>query len=132
MLLVEDEIINSMMAKEMLERKGMIVATVKNGEEAVCAFTADTFDIILMDVQMPAIDGFEATRRIRAQEHTTGTHIPIIALTAHAMKDYRNKCLESGMDDYIAKPIQFNELYLAIERRVGRKQENGGKDLTAH
>ncbi|MBU0968370.1 MAG: response regulator [Proteobacteria bacterium] len=131
-LLAEDEIINSMMAKDILERKGMLVTTVANGEEAVAAFSADTFDIILMDVQMPDIDGFEATRRIRTLERGTGTHIPIIALTAHAMKDYRNKCLESGMDDYITKPIQLNELYLAIERLVVRKEANGGKDLTAH
>ncbi|MEW6289655.1 MAG: response regulator [Thermodesulfobacteriota bacterium] len=127
-LLAEDETINSMMAQEILERKGMIVTTVANGEEAVSAFIAGTFDIILMDVQMPAIDGFEATRRIRARELTTGTHIPIIALTSHALKDYRNKCLESGMDDYITKPIKLDELYLAIEKLVGAKQENGGND----
>ena len=133
-LLAEDEMINSMMAKEMLERKAMIVTTVENGEQAVAAFSAGTFDIILMDVQMPAMDGFEATRRIRTLERGTGTgsHIPIIALTAHAMKDYRSKCLESGMDDYITKPIQLNELYLAIERLVGRKEENGGKAPAAH
>ncbi|MBU4263972.1 MAG: response regulator [Proteobacteria bacterium] len=130
-LLAEDEMISSMMAKDMLERKGMIVATVENGEQAVAAFSAGTFDIILMDVQMPQIDGFEAAMRIRAQERGKGTHIPIIALTAHAMKDYRNKCLESGMDDYITKPIQLNELYLAIEKLVDRKEVNSGKDLTA-
>jgi hypothetical protein len=131
-LLAEDEMISSMMAKEMLERKGMIVATVHNGEQAVAAFSGGTFDIILMDVQMPEIDGFKATGMIRTLERETGNHIPIIALTAHAMKDYRNKCLESGMDDYITKPIQLNELYLAIERLVGRKEINSGKDLTAH
>ncbi|MEW6520315.1 MAG: response regulator [Thermodesulfobacteriota bacterium] len=130
-LLAEDETINSMMAKEMLERKGMLVTTAENGEQAVAAFTAGTFDIILMDVQMPDIDGFKATRMIRAREAATGGHIPIIALTAHAMKDYRSKCLESGMDDYIAKPIQLNELYLAMEKLVRGKEENGGKARTA-
>jgi len=130
-LLAEDETINSMMAKEMLERKGMMVSTVENGEQAVAACRAGTFDIILMDVQMPEIDGFEATRRIRAMEATTGNHIPIIALTAHAMKDYRNKCLDSGMDDYITKPIQLDELYVAIERQVNGTRENSGKDRTA-
>jgi len=130
-LLAEDETINSMMAKEMLERKGMLVTTAENGEQAVAAFTAGTFDIILMDVQMPDIDGFEATRRIRSLEKTGGGHIPIIALTAHAMKDYRSKCLDSGMDDYIAKPIQLNELYLAMEKLVRGKEENGGKARTA-
>ena len=86
-----------------------------NGREAVHQFASSSFDLILMDVQMPEMDGFEAVVAIRARESLTGSHIPIIALTAHAMKGDRDRCLSSGFDDYLSKPIRPGELFQAIE-----------------
>ena len=92
------------------------VETAANGKEALEAFERRTFDAVLMDVQMPEMSGFEATAAIRARELETGTHIHIIAMTAHAMSGDRERCLEAGMDDYIAKPIRPAELFAAVER----------------
>jgi CheY-like chemotaxis protein len=88
------------------------------GLEALAAIEQQPFDLVLMDVQMPEMDGFEATAAIRTQEHTTGTHIPIIAMTAHVMQGDRERCLEAGMDAYVAKPIQAMELFEAITHLV--------------
>jgi CheY-like chemotaxis protein len=91
----------------------MVVAS--NGKEALAALERDSFDLILMDVQMPEMGGLEATEIIRATEKGTGRHLPIIAMTAHAMKGDRERCLEAGMDGYVAKPVQAKELQKAIE-----------------
>jgi PAS domain S-box-containing protein len=115
LLLAEDGIVNQKVATTFLEQRGHSVIVVNNGMEAVAAFEAEAFDAILMDVQMPEMDGFEATAAIRDKEKTTGNHIPIIAMTAHAMKGDRELCLAKGMDGYISKPIKKEVLYKTIE-----------------
>ena len=104
-LLAEDDLINTTLAVTLLEEAGFEVKSVLNGKEAVQAWQDDDFDCILMDIQMPEMDGYEAVRLIRSQERAQGGHIPIIAMTAYAMEDDRLQCLKSGMDDYISKPI---------------------------
>ncbi len=115
-LLAEDNLINQRLASDLLESRGHRVVIASNGKKAVEAFEKDVFDLILMDVQMPELDGFEATRMIREKERQTGGRIPIIALTAHALKEDRQKCLASGMDDYISKPIQAETLFQIVEK----------------
>ena len=90
--------------------------TVENGQQVVNIFDKEAFDIILMDAQMPQLDGFEATKLIREREKHTGKHIPIIALTARAMQDDRKKCLDAGMDGYVSKPIDRKKLVEEIEQ----------------
>lgn len=94
-----------------------------NGKEAVAAFEREHFDIILMDIQMPEMDGFAATGLIRSLEKNTGEHMPIIALTAHAIHGYREQCLEAGMDDYCVKPIQAKDLFQAMAGVLKKRRE---------
>jgi PAS domain S-box-containing protein len=115
-LLVEDNVINQEVASNMLIRLGHIVIIANNGLEAVTAIQTDDFDIVLMDVQMPKMNGYEATQKIREIEKNTGNHIHIVGLTANAMKGDKEKCLEIGMDDYISKPIRFEDMTKAIQR----------------
>jgi two-component system sensor kinase len=115
-LLAEDGLVNQQVARELLEARGHSVVVVNNGREALGALEGDSFDLVLMDVQMPEMDGFEATEAIRAKERTTGKHLPIIAMTANAMKGDRDRCLKAGMDDYLTKPIRSKALYDAVER----------------
>ena len=89
---------------------------VGNGREAVDALAREEFDIVLMDVQMPEMDGFEATNAIRTKEQITGRHMPIVAMTAHAMQGDRERCLEAGMDDYVSKPVRAAELLRVIQK----------------
>jgi two-component system sensor histidine kinase/response regulator len=107
--------VNRTLALRLLEREGHTVAVATNGREAKERSESEKFDMILMDVQMPEMDGFQATAAIREVERTTGKHIPIIAMTAHAMKGDRERCLSAGMDAYIAKPIDAGELSMQIE-----------------
>jgi PAS domain S-box-containing protein len=109
-LIAEDNLVNQRVAIYMLEKQGHQVTGVMNGEEALTALEKENFELVLMDVQMPRMDGFQATRIIRAKEKENGGHLPIIAMTAHAMKGDREKCLEVGMDDYIAKPLNVKQL----------------------
>jgi CheY-like chemotaxis protein/HPt (histidine-containing phosphotransfer) domain-containing protein len=113
-LLAEDNAVNQMLAVRLLEKRGHTVIVASDGKQAVAAAENDRFDVILMDVQMPQLNGFEATAAIRVKEATSGRHIPIIAMTAHAMKGDREKCLAAGMDGYVCKPVQAAELYQAI------------------
>ncbi len=115
-LLAEDNIVNQKLAVKLLEKRGYRVAVASNGREAVDAFEGERFDLILMDVQMPEMDGIEATRLIREKEAEHGGHIPIVAMTAHAMKGDREECLAAGMDDYMSKPFKPKELYSIIEK----------------
>jgi signal transduction histidine kinase/FixJ family two-component response regulator/HPt (histidine-containing phosphotransfer) domain-containing protein len=115
-LLVEDNSVNQLLASHLLEKQGHNVVTSGNGREALERLGKESFDLILMDVQMPEIDGLEATATIRTKERTTGARIPIIAMTAHAMKGDRERCLAAGMDDYVSKPIQPKVLFEAIDR----------------
>ncbi|HEC02463.1 MAG TPA: PAS domain-containing sensor histidine kinase, partial [Phycisphaerales bacterium] len=129
-LLAEDGLVNQKVAVNLLEQRGHRVTVANNGQEAVDALEKDSFDAVLMDVQMPAMDGFEATRIIREKEKNSGAHIPIIAMTAHAMEGDRERCLEAGMDAYIAKPIRATDLYDTLETTVAGVylfQGNGGE-----
>jgi PAS domain S-box-containing protein len=114
-LVAEDTPFNQTFILRLLEKNGFQAVLVENGQQAVETFNPDTFDIILMDVQMPEMDGFEATRKIRQIEEQNGGHIPIIAMTAYATEGDRERCLASGMDDYVSKPISAVKLFKAIE-----------------
>jgi CheY-like chemotaxis protein len=89
---------------------------VENGAQALAALETEAYDLVLMDCQMPEMDGFEATRRIRARETERGGHVPIVAMTANAMKGDRERCLAVGMDDYLSKPIHVEALYEVLEK----------------
>jgi CheY-like chemotaxis protein/HPt (histidine-containing phosphotransfer) domain-containing protein len=119
-LLAEDNSFNQKLATEMLQMRGHSVTVAQSGVEVLSKWASDKFDLVLMDVQMPEMDGLEATRRIRQQEKTAGRHIPIIAMTAHAMTGDRDRCLEAGMDDYVSKPIRSSKLFSAVERAIAR------------
>jgi PAS domain S-box-containing protein len=108
-LLAEDNPINQKLAIRVLEKWGHRVTTVSNGKEALTILENRTFDVVLMDVQMPEMDGFTATRAIRKKETLTGEHIPIIAMTAYAMKGDKERCIDAGMDSYLAKPLKMQE-----------------------
>jgi CheY-like chemotaxis protein len=114
-LLAEDNPVNRRLAARVLEKRGHAVALADNGREAVSAYESSTFDLVLMDVQMPEMDGLEATGCIRSRERENGTYVPILALTAHAMKGDRERCLAAGMDGYLTKPIQPRDLIRAVE-----------------
>jgi two-component system, sensor histidine kinase and response regulator len=132
-LIAEDNAVNQRLAARLLEKRGHRVTVTANGREAVQALDADVYDLVLMDVQMPEMDGFETTAVIRSREQRTGGHLPIIALTAHAMKGDRERCLEAGMDGYLSKPIRAHELdevlgkYLARQFAAAPVPENVGK-----
>jgi PAS domain S-box-containing protein len=114
-LLAEDNPVNQKLATGLLEKRGHSVRVAENGREAIAALEAERFDIVLMDIQMPEMNGFEATARIRERERGAGEHIPIVAMTANAIKGDREKCLDAGMDSYISKPIEANEFFRVIE-----------------
>jgi signal transduction histidine kinase/CheY-like chemotaxis protein len=122
-LLAEDNLVNQRLATRLLEKRGHSVVVASNGLEAVASFERDRPDLILMDVQMPEMDGLEATAAIRAEEKSTGNHVPIVALTAHAMKGDREKCLAIGMDGYLTKPIRPQELDEVLENYVAKRLE---------
>ena len=119
-LVGEDSQVNQKLIYEILTRRGHTVALAANGEEVLARLAQDRFDIVLMDVQMPLMDGFETTRRIRRQQQNQGRHIPVVAMTAHALPDDRNRCLAAGMDDYVAKPIRVPVLMATIAAVIGR------------
>jgi two-component system, sensor histidine kinase and response regulator len=118
-LVAEDNAVNRLLVTSLLRKRGHTIVTAVNGREAVAAVTEDSFDIVLMDVQMPEMDGLEATTAIRKLEAVTGAHVPIIALTAHAMKGDREICLGAGMDEYLSKPISPKQLFALIESLTG-------------
>ncbi len=124
-LVAEDNPINQMLAVRILEKAGHSVAVAGNGEEALTAVAREPFDLVLMDVQMPVMDGFEATALLRQQERKTGRRLPVLAMTAHAMKGDRERCLKAGMDGYVAKPVQKQELFDAIAAAVSTGQAPG-------
>jgi len=120
LLLVEDNPVNQRLARTLLERRGYRVTLAENGQEAIAALAGNVFAAILMDMQMPVMDGLEATRRIRADEAGSGKgHVPIIAMTANAMQGDRELCLEAGMDDYVSKPINARQLFDCLARWAG-------------
>jgi two-component system sensor histidine kinase/response regulator len=115
-LLVEDNAVNRTIATRLLEKRGHVVIAVENGELAVAITATDRFDVVLMDIQMPVMDGLTATAKIREREHATGGHVPIIAVTAHALDDDRRRCLAAGMDDFLPKPIRSSDLFAKVAR----------------
>jgi CheY-like chemotaxis protein/HPt (histidine-containing phosphotransfer) domain-containing protein len=117
-LLAEDNIVNQRVAVGLLEGRGHRVTVAGNGCAALEAMSSQSFDVVLMDVQMPEMGGFEATARIRASEQGTGTRIRIVAMTAHAMSGDRECCLAAGMDGYLAKPIDPAALFAAVEDAI--------------
>jgi signal transduction histidine kinase/DNA-binding response OmpR family regulator len=114
-LLAEDNVVNQRLASRLLAKHSHNVVTASNGREALERLDHESFDLVLMDVQMPEIDGFEATATIRKKEETTGTHLPVVAMTAHAMQGDKERCLAAGMDGYVSKPINVKELVAAVE-----------------
>jgi len=119
-LVAEDNAVIQTLAQRLLEKRGYTVTVVPDGRAALEAFITQPFDIVLMDIQMPHMDGLEATAAIRQQEQVTGTHIPIVAMTAHAIKGDQERCLAAGMDAYVAKPIRPEELYRTTESMLGQ------------
>jgi CheY-like chemotaxis protein len=133
-LLAEDNPVNQRVAQRLLEKNGHAVVVANNGREALARYAAAQFDIVLMDVQMPEMDGFAATAAIRQLQETNGTRVPILAVTAHAMKGDRERCLAAGMDGYVTKPVHPPTLFAEIDRLTrkhptaatpGRAQLNG-------
>jgi len=117
-LLAEDNAVNQRLAARLLEKRGHAVAIAENGRVALEALEKQPFDLVLMDMQMPEMDGLEATAAIREREKFSGEHIPIIAMTANAMTGDRERCMEAGMDAYLSKPIQVKDLFAAIEKAM--------------
>jgi two-component system, sensor histidine kinase and response regulator len=118
-LLVEDNVVNQRVAGRLLEKRGHRVVLAGNGLEALKALEQETYDLVLMDVQMPEMDGLEATAKIREMERHTTRHQPVIALTARAMKGDLEDCMSAGMDGYLAKPIRTEELDDVLEKYAG-------------
>ncbi len=117
-LLAEDNLVNQLLATRLLEKHGHSVVIAVNGREALGRMEKEPFDLILMDVQMPEVDGLEATMAIRQKEIVTGAHIPIVAMTAHAMQGDEERCLAAGMDGYVSKPIDVKELFSVVDAVV--------------
>jgi CheY-like chemotaxis protein len=121
-LLAEDNPVNQRLAVRLLEKQGHTVLVAANGRQALALLEQHAVDLVLMDVQMPDMDGLEATAAIRQKEKSNGDHLPIVAMTAHAMQGDRERCLGAGMDGYLAKPVQPSELYGVIESLAGARQ----------
>jgi len=130
-LLAEDNIINQRLAVGVLEKYGHRITTVEDGREALETTQKTDFDVVLMDIQMPIMDGINATRAIRQRELGTGQHLPIIAMTAHAMKGDCEKCLAAGMDDYVAKPMRAADLLGKLAHVIGSLAESSVIEPTA-
>jgi signal transduction histidine kinase/DNA-binding response OmpR family regulator len=120
-LLAEDNVINQTLAVRLLEKRGYSVTVAPDGQAAVKAFQTGGFELVLMDIQMPGMDGFEATAAIRETEKLNGGHIPIVAMTAHALVGDQERCIASGMDGYVSKPIRTSDLFAIIEKMLGDK-----------
>ncbi|HKQ61764.1 MAG TPA: response regulator, partial [Candidatus Polarisedimenticolaceae bacterium] len=131
LLLAEDNPINQRVAATVLEKRGHAVVIVASGRQALEAAAAEPFDLILMDVQMPEMDGLEATAAIRRGEAETGRRVPIVAMTAHAQPDDRERCLAAGMDGYLAKPIHARELLETVERLAAPPLRDGFDERAA-
>lgn len=117
-LLADDDAVNRLLAGTQLELLGYQVVEAKNGEEVLAALAREPFDLVLMDCQMPGLDGYATTRRLRQNEHGTGRHIPVVAVTAHALPGERERCLAAGMDDYLPKPYRLEELGAVVARQL--------------
>ena len=112
---MEDNRINQKLVARLLERRGYQVTVADNGVQALATLERQQFELILMDIQMPEMGGFETTQRIREKERTSGSHIPIVAITANVMKGDRERCIQTGMDDYVPKPVMPEEMFRVME-----------------
>jgi len=126
-LLAEDNLTNQIVASQLLRNWNCDVTTARNGHAALEAWSQQAFDVVLMDVQMPEMDGLTATRAIRDREKATGKRTPIVAMTAHVLKGDRERCLEAGMDGYISKPIRAERLLQSIQAIAGRNLRKTGQ-----
>ena len=115
-LLAEDNMFNQKIATAMLKKLGLTTDIASNGMEVLDKISGTNYDMILMDCQMPKMDGYEATAKIRTDEKIKGQHIPIVAMTAHSSQEDRESCFKSGMDDYIAKPFKIDDLRVVLTR----------------
>ena len=127
-LLAEDNVINQKVATRILEKRGHSVVTAGDGVRALAALRRHTFDVVLMDVQMPRMSGFAVTAAVRKAEAATKAHLPIVAMTAHAMKGDRERCLEAGMDEYVSKPLKPEDMFRAIDRAIRASRRPGAKE----
>ena len=131
MLLVDDNAVNRMVAGRMLAKLGAACGEADGGFEAIQRYQENSWDLVLMDIQMPGMDGYEATREIRRLEEGTGRHVPIVALTAHALPEDRDRCLAAGMDEYLTKPVRSNDLERVITQFApDRKAEEDAAVMT--
>jgi CheY-like chemotaxis protein len=131
-LLAEDNVLNQKLAVRLLERQGHSVTVASNGRQAIDTLFSSSspkFDVVLMDVQMPELDGLDATKAIREREQHTGEHIPIVAMTAHAMKGDQERCLAAGMDGYVSKPIKLDGLFAILAELTSSTAVEAGRDL---
>jgi CheY-like chemotaxis protein len=128
-LLAEDNVINQKLAVRLLEKKGYRVTLANNGLEVISIWEEDKIDLILMDLQMPKMDGLEATITIRKKEEKTGQHVPILAMTAHAMQEDKRNCFDAGMDAYLSKPLNPKELFDTIENFITENRDS--KDISS-
>jgi signal transduction histidine kinase/ActR/RegA family two-component response regulator/streptogramin lyase len=117
-LVAEDNAVNQRVVGRLLEKRGNRVTLANNGREALAAIDSECFDLVLMDIQMPEMDGLAATARLRAREQASGGHLPVLALTAYAMKGDQERCMQAGMDGYVSKPVRPEELFAAIEQAL--------------
>jgi CheY-like chemotaxis protein len=117
-LVAEDNLVNQTLAAKLLQKLGHTTVVAANGAEAIQRWESESFDLILMDVQMPGVDGFQATARIRQAEQKSGEHVPIVAMTAYAMSGDRERCLEAGMDGYVSKPVSRAVLEETLARHA--------------
>ena len=129
-LVVEDNIVNQRVATGLLSKRGHAVTIAQSGSEAIARLERETYDVVLMDIQMPGMSGIEATAAIRARERTSGEHVRIVAMTAHAMNGDRDRCLEAGMDAYVTKPIDSRTLFSIIEPRVDTGEAEGATAIS--
>jgi len=121
-LLVEDQLINQKLMKSVLEKGGYEVTPANDGESALNLLKDNSYDIILLDIQMPEVNGYEVAIRLREMEKETGTYTPIIAMTANSFAGDREKCLAAGMDDYIPKPLNMSDIHGRIETVIKNKK----------
>ena len=126
-MVAENDRINQLIVQNALEERGHTAVVTNTWAEALATLEKEPFDVVLMDVQMPDIDGFAATALIRERERATGAHISIVAMTAHAMPGYRERCLEAGMDGYLSKPFLPVDLLAAIEDVVWDQRHGDGR-----
>ncbi len=130
-LIVEDNLVSQRVTQRLVRKLGYESKVVSNGQEAVDAFKNEKFDLILMDCQMPVMDGYAASREIRKIELQQGGHIPIVAVTAHTLEGNRERCFESGMDDYITKPVKLEDLKFTIESAFANLLHNSSPDQSS-